>query len=368
MGDFNTIIPDMTRAQQGNKVRDASVKVGMVLNRILCENNQIKYMVDAWVGGRRVPGGIPCVVLTRFGGIWNIEEYSFKGWADKSVNQPIDGMGASFQYKAGDHVLIACINGSGRDGVILGGLKHPGREGELDADEIAYLNRFNGLEKSIDKDGAYKVTFNGAPVNTAQLDAPPTSSPLPKPIYDSTVAGSFYGFDNTGSFEVNDAQGQSLRIDKTSKGITVKSGVNTLEITSIGETNITNVSTTIKSIKSFDIQTLIANIAAVTSITLAAPSVTVGSVTFSGGGATSTSPLGISTPAFKLLSPKIAIGNGVVDLIDTLVKLIEELGLTVVTTVVAGVPTPSTPFSASPNWAKIKLTQAALASLRGLGA
>lgn len=216
---------------------DASVKVGQIREIQYNETiDDIRYVVEVHEDLNEIP--VVCTPITTLGGAFNYEEYTIRGYSATNTKDDLKQV----SYKAGDFVLIAYTGGDSRQGVILGGIKHPGRKSVLKpADGIAYNSRFNGVDTVINKDGEWTLTFKGLPTNEADLNKPPKSR-LPKAKFDTTVGGSFTKYDKTGSWETNDASTsgiQSIRIDKPAGTTTIKSGAITITLTKNGETIVT---------------------------------------------------------------------------------------------------------------------------------
>src|SRR5690606_20505770 len=92
---------------------------------------------------------------------------------------------------------------------------------------------YNGINYQVNKDGELTVTFRSATNDDG----------TPK---DEKAGGSFFKIDKTGSFELNDDNKDSIKIDKVAQTITLNSEKDTnivtnahLNITSTDNTNIT---------------------------------------------------------------------------------------------------------------------------------
>ena len=225
------IIPDSS-SLGGNSYsvgRDYSVKVGVVREPVFIPgSNETRYIVELWDRGRLRP--VTCTRLTRFGGLYNYEEVSHRGFDPGKDNVSY----GNFSVCSGDNVLVACVNGESAEGIILGGIKHFGRSETLPGDgSIAYASEFNGVEKIINKLGEYRVTFKGLPTNIDELKKAPDGKSYPNPIYDTAVGYSFYQFDKSGSYFVTDnaKDGQQyIQIDKSNGKLIIGSGKTTLTI------------------------------------------------------------------------------------------------------------------------------------------
>lgn len=210
--------------------KDCSVRIGMVREIVELQNKTIQYTVEVIAGNRTIP--VSCVMLTRFGGVFNYEEYSLRAWGTKYKSSPLPpAANSNFKVKSGDAVLIAYIDGSSRQGVILGGLTHPARTEYLDKDKIEYKSVFNGLTQHVRDDGSYKIEFNGKAINSPLLEAPPTGTDMPSPQYNPLKKGSFLGFANDGSFIFSDGTNYTKLVkNKTSPVMSTKVGSAIFEI------------------------------------------------------------------------------------------------------------------------------------------
>jgi hypothetical protein len=233
---------------------DCSLKIGVVRDVVEIQGPDIAYIVEVWVGGKYSP--IQCTRGTRFGGIYNYEEFTYRGF-EPDGSQASDGL---FDYKKGDTVLVAYLYGDSREGIIINCINHPGRPKLFDIDDgIVYQSEFNGVNKSITEDGEYKVTFKGIQCNLKEIETPVTGEPIPAPEYDLEVGSSFYSFDVTGSYIVTDnatENPQSIIVDKPNGQIVITSGATSLVIDKAKESyTITNKETTFNSADKFSINT-----------------------------------------------------------------------------------------------------------------
>lgn len=312
----SSIIPDgYSTAAYVSK--DDSIRVGIVREERLLEDDSTRYVVEVYMDGRQVP--VSCVLMTRFGGIYNFEEYRVRPWGKVKSGVLPPGTAGKYAYRSGDTVVVAFLNGNSREGVILGGLRHPGREEETTEGNIEYLSRFNGLETQIRTDGSYKVLFKGAAVNEALLDMP-LGTPISSPVYNPLTSGSYFGFSSNGSFVATDSK-QFIKIDKNvaSGAIIIKSGKNTIELggnIAIGTTTIKTDNIVMEAAMNASIKTNL-------------------DMNFQ------------STKAISMKALQVAIGNDQIELIDGLVQLIDALGQIVVTSPVGT----CTPIMAAPSWA-----------------
>ena len=313
---------------------DTAIRTGIIREVRKSNNGGSRYVVEVNYRSRQVP--VLCTIMSRFNGAWNFEEIRPRTWAKNFSN----GMGtpasaSSWTMRAGDTVLVAYVDGDPREGIILGGIGHPSRlysDGEkTNLDNIEYYSTFQGLETQIRKDGSFKTTFNGVPVNEKQLELPPMGQAVPPPIYDPLIQGSFYGFDKTGSFIVADKETPSniIKIYKSVTGgsIILKSGTSTVELTA----------------KSFGTSTVDIKLTALNSIDLKA-----------------TNSVNIKGLSASIKSTKLAIGSDTFELFDGLIQLIDTLGTIVVTSPVGT----CTPVKAAPTWVKMEILKAKIKTLK----
>lgn len=299
---------------------DTSIRVGIVRKSIEVEGTGTKYLVECYIGGNQVP--VSCVPINRFNSPYNFEEIRLKPWLRGSAASGFLDPGAASTYslRDGETVVIAFIDGSAREGVILGSIKHPVRATTTEEQTLAYHSVYNGLETTIDVEGAYKVTFQGAPLNDSE-PIPPGTKELPEAEYDEEISGSYYGFDNAGNFSIdcsNDDGVNSIAINKTDGTITIESGKNTIKIvggSSDGELIITTGALKVEAKEiSFNAQSTF-KVEAAESISI------------------------------KALN--VAIGNDTIELVDGILQIIDALGQITVTSPVGT----CTPIMASPQWA-----------------
>lgn len=238
---------------------DASLKIGVVRDTVVTKNDEISYIVEVWLGGKNTP--IQCARTSRFGGIYNYEEFTHRGF------KPDDTMGSDglIDFKQGDLVLVAYLFGDSREGIIVGGINHPGRARVFDEKSgIVYESEFNGINKSITKDGEYRTTFKGLQTNITELDRPANGKPFPAPAYDKEVGTTYTLFDKTGSYTINDnatSDPQTIFVNKPDGQIVITSGKTNLVIDKESEQYyFTNKTTTFDSADSWNLNTKETNI------------------------------------------------------------------------------------------------------------
>lgn len=270
-----------------------------------------------------------CRLMRKFGGVYNYEDSVFHGYKFDDKPDPVQ----DFEAKAGDTVLVAFLNGEAREGVILGSMMHPARVSDIDITKgPQYKAEFNGVETKINENGEYTVTFKAVPTNVAKLDNKPAAR-LPAPIYDTKVGGSFFMFDKTGSFEVNDKDQngiQNLRINKPDGTIEINSGNIKFTMT--------------KKTEKVDLKCKILNVVSDDKMT----------------NQTKEFSLSAST-SVKVNSPKIAIGKEGIELLDQLFQLIENLGKVTPISPVG----PCTALTTTPQWAEVKNIQSKIKEITG---
>ena len=136
--------------------KDTAIKLGTVREIYQSTSTEIKYIVEACFSGITIP--VACSLMTRWGGIQNYEEYGLRSYKGSTSTDAGRASDFTFDTRVGDVVLIACLQGHYREGVILGGIRHPARKTILESGDIAYVSQFNGIETKITNEGAYRVT------------------------------------------------------------------------------------------------------------------------------------------------------------------------------------------------------------------
>lgn len=233
---------------------DPSLKIGVVRDVVELTGPDIAYIVEVWVGGKYTP--VQCTRAARFGGVYNYEEVTHRGFTpDETIGS--DGL---FDFKQGDIVLIAYINGISGEGIIINAINHPGRPRLFTPDDgVVFESEFNGVNKSINSDGEYTTTFKGIQTNIAILDEPATGDIIAPPEYDTAIGSTYTKFDKTGGWEVSDnseSDLQSIKIDKASGMIIITSGSSTLTIDkAAGSYTFDNKETTFNTADKFSIMT-----------------------------------------------------------------------------------------------------------------
>jgi len=235
--------------------KDYAIRVGMVREHVyIPSTGETQYIVE--VKKKNVIFPMSCIRSVKFGGLYNYEEFNQRGFK-VGTNQSTIG---DFRICPGDMVIVAAANGEAREGIILGSIKHPGRQEILPADgSISYISEFNGLQKIINSLGEYRVTFKGTPTNIDKLLNTPDGSEYPLPEHNDAISYSYYQFDKTGSYIVSDNASedpQSISIDKPNGKIIITSGKTSLVIDKKSESyEITNKKVTFNTQDEFNINT-----------------------------------------------------------------------------------------------------------------
>lgn len=279
-----------------------------------------RYVVEIFTDGQQVP--ISCVPATRFNSPYNFEEFRLKPWRRGSTpDSSLDPKTAGpYMYRDGDTVVVGILNGNMREGIILGGIKHPTRETKTESGSLSYYSVYNGLETKIDDKGAYTVTFQGAPKNDAE-NKKPGKEVSPEPEYDDEISGSRFGFDETGSFVIDagseeDSNFIKLTRDSSGDSITITSGNSTINLagSSDGEIAVTTGKIAVEA-KDLEIK--------------------------------ADKSIKAETLELSLKGTQVAIGNDTIELIDGLIQILDGIGQVTVTSPVGL----CTPVMASPQWA-----------------
>ena len=293
-----TVHPWLTKAKTST---DASIRLGIIRAVDVDSQGRTKYVVQMSKNGKDI--GVSCVQMTRFGGVHNFEEYNMRPWVGPSTDPASVGDKAASEYdlRSGDVVVLAYLGGNGREGIILGGVSHHARPEKLQEEEgINYLSCFQGLITSITDDGCYKVTHQGKPTNTSVLEDPPSGDVIAVAEYDEEVAGSYFLFDEKGSFTITDNVKQIIKLKKETGSIVLVSDGRRFEI---GAADGFGINKEGLNMLSDDIHMTATNEMNVTA----------------------TTAFNVTSEAVSINGAKIAIGNSDWELIDQLEKLIELL-------------------------------------------
>jgi len=176
------------------------------------------------------------------------------------------------------------------------------------------------------------MTFNGAPLTSSAISSGTVTGAIPPPVYNTLYAGSYLAFESNGSFEVSDGHPlvQSIKIDKIGGTVTITSG--TIKVTMSkknSDLSVSAVTTKISSTKSFELKTISTSIDSVKEV--------------------------------KIKSAKIAIGFGSIELVDSIIKLVDAIG----TLVVSSPNGPCSPANTAPTWSQLEQIKAQLSTIKG---
>jgi phage gp45-like len=301
------------------------IDIGMVIEeRYSKELDSVLYLVETYQGHKRAV--MSCTQMVKSGDIYNYEEIKLRNQPKKNTQ----GTNLAFKTRLGEMVLVACVGGVDNSGVIIGSIRHPGRTIKLTTKDMAYASEYNGLETTIDKDGAYKIKFQGTPTN---LKDAREGSKIDLPKYDDKTSGSYLSFDSTGSFILTDAakeKPQTIKIDKQNGFITIVSG---------------DISMTMdKKSKKISIKCEEKTVEANKKMSIKTPEFSVD-----------------SSKSVKIKGQKIAIGYGGNELLEILSNLIDEIGQLVIISPVGT----CTPIQGTATWPKILLLKNKISTIKG---
>lgn len=153
------------------------------------------------------------ISMDSFGGISDFFEFKRRSKTkEKTKSDVLDN--------DGQLVLLLCLDGNAKKGIIIGGIKQAQRLTKLATKAGLHLEgEYNGCNWKIDKDGAFTVTFKGPTDNEGKLKKP-------------EVSGSTVKIEKDGSIELNTSKtdkpekNESLRLDKTKQEVNVTSRKN----------------------------------------------------------------------------------------------------------------------------------------------
>ena len=308
--------------------KDPYIRMGIVKKAYRdAATSDLRYLVE--MRDRNDAIEINCRLIRKFGGVYNYEDTVLHGYKFDDKPDPVQ----DFNAKAGDVVLIALLNGEAREGIILGSVMHPARKSDIDITKgPQYKSEFNGIETKINENGEYTVTFKAIPTNANKLNNKPAAK-IPAPIYDTKVGGSYFMFDKTGSFEVNDKDKngiQNLRIDKLNGIIQINSGNISLTMT--------------KKSEKVELKCKLLTITAADKI----------------NGKTKDFYMDASVST-SIKSPKVAIGKEGIELLDQLSQLIDKLGTVTPISPIG----PCTSLISTPQWSAVASVQSKIKEITG---
>lgn len=262
MGPNDYIIKDSSVWKDNSSIMrgDFAIRIGIVREHIFLEDSSdTRYIVEVWKNNRLFP--MTCMRTSRFGGVYNFEEFNLTGFNPGKDNVSL----GNFSVVPGDMVIVAASNGNAREGFILGSINHFGRDQVLPATgDQGYISEFNGIQTLINKFGEQRVMFKGVPTNIDALAETPNGEPIPPPEYDLTVGGTYYLLDKTGSYTLTDnskEDPQTIFMDKPNGQIIITSGKTSLVIDKASESYIiTNKITTFNTTDQWNLNTKETNI------------------------------------------------------------------------------------------------------------
>lgn len=143
-----------------------------------------------------------CSSIDSFGGVGDFLETKFRAATEEKYKTEQDPTKTN-----GAIVIMLCLDGVSKKGIIIGAVKHSKRKSNLTKDNGHHLEgEFNGLNWKVDKDGALTITFKSATDNEGKPQ-------------DDAAGGSFATITKEGSIELNDGNTEKILIDKTAKTI-----------------------------------------------------------------------------------------------------------------------------------------------------
>ena len=158
-----------------------------------------------------------------FGGTFN----NFFEIIPPSPGQKADDASVNRSLKPGTQVLVGFVGGQKSSPVILGALPHTSK--------IAVKNRpttdkgpgylegeFQGVNYSVDKDGAFKLKWTGPKTEEGKL-------------VNEKLGPTEFSITKAGSVELKTNQQQSIKVDREAKTITVTSGKSSITMAQEGE-------------------------------------------------------------------------------------------------------------------------------------
>lgn len=147
-----------------------------------------------------------CINIDAFGGVADF--FQFKHRASKDPKKAKKK--GSLKEETGSIVLLLCLDGNSEKAVILKSVHNPKKNAVLSKDKGHHLEgEFNGVNWSVDKDGAMTVVFKSA----TEDDGTPK---------DDAAGGTSWKIEKDGSFEFADGNEEKIRVDKTAKTIDIE--------------------------------------------------------------------------------------------------------------------------------------------------
>jgi len=144
-----------------------------------------------------------CLAMDSFGGVADYFQFKKRSVKDSSKTKTK----GSLQNETGSLVLLLCLDGNTDRAIIIGSMPNPAKNTTLNKEKGHHLEgEFNGINYSIDKNGALTVTFKSA----TKDDGQPTNQ---------QAGGSQFKLEKDGSIECHDGKTEKIRIDKTKSTI-----------------------------------------------------------------------------------------------------------------------------------------------------
>jgi hypothetical protein len=140
-----------------------------------------------------------CITMDSFGGAADYFQMKHRAAKDPSKAAKT----GSLKDETGSIVLLLCLDGNSEKAVIISSIQNPSKGVVLDKEKGHHAEgEFNGLNWTIDKDGALKILFKSA----TEDDGTPK---------DDEAGGTFVEINKQGSFDVNDGDDKNyIRMDK----------------------------------------------------------------------------------------------------------------------------------------------------------
>jgi len=282
---------------------------------------------------------------------------------------PVGGIFASgAESLVGSRCVILCIEGAATAPVIMGFLQHPGRTSKIKKEQGIHLGfEFQGVDISIDKDGAFKMIGNGP----WQDIIAPITGPIPESSLRKDAAVGPFTIELTKDmqFSIMDNENQKIALDRVAKTITITngndkfiitkgdSGASKADFTVDGTLTITTKTSVFKFEKSLDLDAPEIKIAAKTKI-----DATFGQATFKVDKKFDLSAQEVmiaGQTSFSVETGKVKIKGSTGELLTIIAALIDAIG-----TLAANSPVgPCAPLTAAPSWAQV---MAELQKLKGM--
>lgn len=153
------------------------------------------------------------VSIESFGGMSDFFEYKRRPQTKTEKD--------SFQKTDGQFVLLLCLDGSSEKAIIIGSMKHAQRLSKLTAKAGLHLEgEYNGLNWSINKDGAFTLTFKSPTDNEGK-------------IINEKLAGSNFNIKKDGTLQLSTQDlnkpelNESITLDKTKQSLSLTARKNT---------------------------------------------------------------------------------------------------------------------------------------------